>query len=480
MKMTSRLGHGTYGIVSYDHKNKLAVKSIDRESFEIGVKEVSILSYMRNSDTIINVKNVQCDQLNIKIHMERLYKFPKKTHMKKALDITRQILLAVYNLHKNGIMHLDIKPDNILVDEIGDKITLIDFGLSSFMTIFNKNTDFIVQSPNYRAPEVAIGGFDVKSAYDHRADIFSIGVILINLLTGRNYDEMNSHSEKKSFAPKELREKYIKVDQLKHLKIVIQHYKNYFSLKDIVDEIMEKDKNTEMKKEVLLDFLSGLLSPDPSQRLSAGQALEHKIFNDKMDYPFSEEIVYENMKKYNNRYVRGKTPELKIRHIVFDWILEVIEEFKFPSRIYFDFVRIFDCVFSKITDINKNDIQGYAIASLFIADCVSDIFAITIDHCIAVCDYIYTECKMMDIISCIVEKCHESIIAPSEYRILEMYHKLHSDIDFKTKLKFLYRYTLTEDMVKNSPGELVECALNNTDVSLTLDPDLKFVNKYMN
>lgn len=92
-----------------------------------------------------------------------------------AIDIFRQIILAIEYLHFHGICHRDLKPENILLDQF-NKIKIADFGFARWV---KKNvTDTSCGSPHYAAPEVIRGiPYDPK-----RADIWSLGVILYALL----------------------------------------------------------------------------------------------------------------------------------------------------------------------------------------------------------------------------------------------------------------------------------------------------------
>ncbi|OHT05980.1 CAMK family protein kinase [Tritrichomonas foetus] len=95
-----------------------------------------------------------------------------------------RILLAVDYMHSQGICHRDLKPDNILMDDEYNIVKLSDFGLSKFINKNIKNGELTrtpVGSPCYASPECLSG-----EPYDaQKSDIWSCGVILYTLLTGR-------------------------------------------------------------------------------------------------------------------------------------------------------------------------------------------------------------------------------------------------------------------------------------------------------
>ena len=105
-----------------------------------------------------------------------LYDWSKFTQLKKY-EICYKILQAVYNAHANDVIHRDIKPQNIIYDDIRDEITIIDFGSSKIKTIIGKETTMPMFSENYSAPEV-IRGNDITE----KCDYYSLGVVFFEIL----------------------------------------------------------------------------------------------------------------------------------------------------------------------------------------------------------------------------------------------------------------------------------------------------------
>jgi serine/threonine protein kinase/ATP/maltotriose-dependent transcriptional regulator MalT len=101
--------------------------------------------------------------------------------LSKAVQIIEQIAAALDHAHERGILHRDVKPSNVLLDE-DDWVQLADFGLAKMMAGDERLTDSGVGigTPAYMSPEQGQG-----LRVDHRADIYSLGAILYETVTGR-------------------------------------------------------------------------------------------------------------------------------------------------------------------------------------------------------------------------------------------------------------------------------------------------------
>ncbi|HSR97660.1 MAG TPA: serine/threonine-protein kinase, partial [Kofleriaceae bacterium] len=105
----------------------------------------------------------------------------------RAVDIALQIADALAASHSKGVVHRDLKPDNVMLISRGrqrDFVKLLDFGiakLSGAARTHRTRTGTVMGTPQYMSPEQCDG----RGLIDHRADIYALGIVLYQMLTGR-------------------------------------------------------------------------------------------------------------------------------------------------------------------------------------------------------------------------------------------------------------------------------------------------------
>ncbi|MBV4418734.1 Stk1 family PASTA domain-containing Ser/Thr kinase, partial [Clostridium tyrobutyricum] len=224
-EVLEKIGEGGMAIV-YKGKDKLlnrnvAVKilkeefSSDTEFVKKFKREATAAASLSNNH-IVNIYDVGSDNDTNYIIMEyvsgktlkQVIKENGKLAPNKTVELSIQIVKALECAHKNNIIHRDIKPHNILVTDEGTaKVT--DFGIakaSNSVTITNSNR--IMGSAHYFSPEQAKGSF-----VDFRTDIYSLGIVMYEMVTGRVPYDADSpvsvalkHIQEPVVPPKELDE----------------------------------------------------------------------------------------------------------------------------------------------------------------------------------------------------------------------------------------------------------------------------------
>jgi eukaryotic-like serine/threonine-protein kinase len=102
---------------------------------------------------------------------------PAPVHI--AVDVARQVLAALGHAHENGIVHRDIKPHNVMIDD-NRRVKVTDFGIARAGTSQMTEAGSIVGTAQYLSPEQARG-----AQVDQRSDLYSVGVVIYELLTGK-------------------------------------------------------------------------------------------------------------------------------------------------------------------------------------------------------------------------------------------------------------------------------------------------------
>ena len=103
-----------------------------------------------------------------------------KFHSKEAVVVIQQICRALEAAHAEGVIHRDLKPQNVMRDPQG-RVVVMDFGLArSLESEGMTQTGALVGTLEYMSPEQALGG-----SLDQRSDLFAVGLIFYELLTGK-------------------------------------------------------------------------------------------------------------------------------------------------------------------------------------------------------------------------------------------------------------------------------------------------------
>ncbi|XP_059288452.1 uncharacterized protein LOC132041773 isoform X2 [Lycium ferocissimum] len=206
----------------------------------------------------------------------------------------KQLFIALKHLKNCGVLHCDIKPDNMLVNEAKNVLKLCDFGNAMFAGK-NEITPYLV-SRFYRAPEIILG-----LSYDHPMDIWSVGCCLFELYAGKvlfpgpsNNDMLRLHMELKGPFPKKMLRKGVFTDQhfdqdlnflateedpvtKKAMRKLIVNIKP----KDISSIISGSPGEDPKMLSHFKDLMERIFVLDPEKRITVSQALSHPFITGK-------------------------------------------------------------------------------------------------------------------------------------------------------------------------------------------------------
>jgi len=197
-EVLAEIGRGAMGIV-YKAKDPMLERIVAIKTINMGMDRDGAEMYEKrfyqearaagglNHPNIVTVYDIGKTETECYMAMEyiegaelRTLLLPAKPlPVPRALSIAAQVAEGLAYAHERGVVHRDIKPANIMVPENG-AVKITDFGIARMRSSkVQTRTGMMMGSPKYMSPEQVIG----KRA-DHRTDIFSLGVILYEMLTG--------------------------------------------------------------------------------------------------------------------------------------------------------------------------------------------------------------------------------------------------------------------------------------------------------
>ncbi|EDO15033.1 hypothetical protein Kpol_1007p17 [Vanderwaltozyma polyspora DSM 70294] len=292
-KQLEKLGNGTYATV-YKGLNKttgvyVALKEVKLDSEEgtpsTAIREISLMKELKH-DNIVRLYDVIHTENKLTLVFEYMDKDLKKYmdsrttgNSPQGLELSLvkyfqwQLFEGISFCHENKILHRDLKPQNLLINNKG-QLKLGDFGLARAFGIPVNTFSSEVVTLWYRAPDVLMG----SRSYSTSIDMWSCGCILAEMLTGKPlFPGTNDEEQLKLIfdmmgTPTESTWPTV---------TTLPKYNSNFSIqvpKDLKKLLQPFTK--EQLDDIVIDLLNGLLQLNPSMRLSAKQALHHPWFSE--------------------------------------------------------------------------------------------------------------------------------------------------------------------------------------------------------
>ena len=262
-------------------KSDLAEDADFRRRFRDESQAVAMLSH----PNIVSVYDVSRGETEY-IVMELIDGITLKQYMEKrgqlnwreALHFITQIMKALSHAHSRGIIHRDIKPQNIMVLRDGS-VKVADFGIACLANSANTLTQEALGSVHYMSPEQARG-----DRTDARSDIYSAGVVLYEMLTGRLPFEGDSavsvaiqHLSSVPLSPREINPEVPEALELICMKAMASELeKRYASADEMLVDLEEFRKNPEVDLDFTIEDLHRETVDEPTQYIPAVHAVSNR------------------------------------------------------------------------------------------------------------------------------------------------------------------------------------------------------------
>ncbi len=302
-----------------NEKERLSVTSISTLREIKILRELNHDNVVRLTDVVIDVKNrdvaLVMDYAAWTLDNVTKHHFLKK---EKISDFTcqammYQCLLGLEYLHKNWVLHRDLKPQNILIigdGEMSGTLQLADLGLARFFQApikpFDK-VDRTVVTLWYRAPELLLG----QAHYTTAVDIWSLGCIFAELLfahlyqrpalfpgdpsqnTNKNTFEKDQSFRVFSVLGKPTEKNWPNVDKLPNYKsmLLLDTGDKKLPQKSELTKKMRAMCKEDLSRAASLNLLEKMLQLDPSKRISASDALKHTFFKSDLKNKYRNALI---------------------------------------------------------------------------------------------------------------------------------------------------------------------------------------------
>ena len=276
---------GSHSNIHYlDNSKKEIIKIITCNKKEKILKEAFFHFYLNKNwiiEYVPNINNIVFDKKNnlYGIILPYINSIPTTEILKIMTPIDRKIFMykmlkILHTIHTCGIIHRDIKPQNIIIEKDTNRVYLIDFGIADFYQFGNKMT-FKAGTKSYKAPELLLN----LETYNYGVDIWSLGCIFLESIFRKPaifYDDSDDKIIARQINVLGYESYKFYLDKIN---INLDRYsgESKLDIERFIGNINIYDKTLNDNE---IDLLERMLEPNPEKRITASGALKHVYFND--------------------------------------------------------------------------------------------------------------------------------------------------------------------------------------------------------
>lgn len=371
------IGKGSYGAVYRLNKTQALKKIKSRVLFGVpALEEIAALINIKSSHVIklLSLDFVEKNQYITADLVMPLYGgdlidliLPGKLDLITRKHIAYQIVQGVADMHKRGWLHRDLKPGNILYSQDPLKVVIADLGMAKRMPTVCEDCNYLVETLTFRAPELLLKASD----YSYPIDIWSLGLIILYVMTGITLNEPDDEIEQ------------------------LRSYFQVFGLPSEEDLTILEDYPAERRLKKALDrpeflsyrflssmFLNPLLTPDvlevvtrickydPAKRPNSEDILSFKFFDPirilteplTLDHKF---YLTQTLLQESSGYplIKALPPD---RLAMLDWLLGITRKLKLSSLVYQQIIYLLDRYSQLVPQLENY--QTTALAVLYIVN----------------------------------------------------------------------------------------------------------------
>lgn len=474
----NKIGKGAYSMVFSVRERAtnhyVALKQfLNRDPYEgipiTTIKEIIILKLCKHPNIIdfMWYDNVTFNYFTMPLYQSDLKNFISTKSgflgSETIRDISYQILMGVYYMHSIGMIHRDIKPQNILIDHIEDRynVVLSDIGLGRRLDAVDNTCPKTTETCTlwYRAPEILLG----DKNYYYGIDIWSVGCVIAEMMFKRPLFPGDSE-----------------IDQLYKIFLLlgtpiedswpgVYNLSNKFVFPEFDNKWDEKFNNQNSE---LSNLVSGMLRMNPLTRFSCVQSLQHPVFNILPKYIVKS---YDNIELEDssinrlNTMIKWKIKPIdignqlyitpKMREILINWLFELFTEFHLLVNSYIRAQVILDRYMTLVKDIVTKNYQLIGMTCLLLAAKLEEISPPLVDGLIYMSDNSYTHEEVLCMEKKILKILELDMYFPITTDFLTTYAKrMNLSKTQKKEVEFLLSYvTFNIELQKYHPSVLMLC-----------------------